>query len=222
MTRVATRAACSMGRPPIEQMDQQMDVHGDDAARLIETLGGEPAHVLGSSGGAQVGFNLAAHYPHRVHTLVAHEPPCVELLPDASQQEAFLEGVHNLYRTEGAGPAMTKFIAGGGFESSRRPDPAPPPSSDLLAAYGRMTNNLAFFFGHGIRPISRYVPEVANESPRIVVGIGETSTGQLAYRIAIALAGRLGTTPVTFPGGHTGYIDQAAAFAEKLHRVLRG
>jgi len=89
--------------------DQRMDVHGDDAAQLLAALGGEPAHVLGSSGGAQIGLNLAARYPERVHTLVAHEPPCIELLPDAAEQRAFVEGVYDTYRREGVGPAMRKF-----------------------------------------------------------------------------------------------------------------
>jgi pimeloyl-ACP methyl ester carboxylesterase len=39
---------------------QQMDVHGDDAAQLLAALCDEPAFVLGSSGGAQIGLNLAA------------------------------------------------------------------------------------------------------------------------------------------------------------------
>src|SRR5712671_5180545 len=33
----------------VAPVDTPMDVHGDDAARLIETLGGGPAYVFGSS-----------------------------------------------------------------------------------------------------------------------------------------------------------------------------
>src|SRR5438093_5548926 len=40
--------------------EQRLDVHGDDAARLIEAFGDDPAYVLGSSGGGQIGLNLAA------------------------------------------------------------------------------------------------------------------------------------------------------------------
>jgi pimeloyl-ACP methyl ester carboxylesterase len=84
--------------------DPDVNVHGDDAAQLLDELGGEPAYVLGSSGGAQIGLNLAARYPARVLTLVAHEPPCMELLPEAAQQRAFTDAVYNTYLTEGAGP----------------------------------------------------------------------------------------------------------------------
>src|SRR5260221_8915988 len=61
--------------------DQDMDVHADDAAGLIDALGGgQPAFVFGSSGGAQIGLSLAARHPAKVRALVAHEPPCGLLL----------------------------------------------------------------------------------------------------------------------------------------------
>jgi pimeloyl-ACP methyl ester carboxylesterase len=209
------------------QEDQRIDIHGDDAVRLLAMLGGEPAYVLGSSGGAQIGLNLAARYPGRVHTLVAHEPPCVELLPDAAEQRAFVEGVYETYRADGVGPAMQKFEVGTGVGSGRQLDNAPqsPPTPEMQVAFGRIMGNLDFFLAHGLKPISSYVPDVAilrAGSPRVVVGVGETSKGQLAHRTAVALADRLGTAPVAFPGDHGGYTGQPATFAERLHQVLRG
>ena len=204
--------------------DQRMDVHGDDAARLLAAMGDQSAYVLGSSGGAQIGLNLAARYPGRVHTLVAHEPPCVELLPDAAEQRAFVNTVYDTYRTHGVRPAMQKFAAGAGLRDGPQPDQAAP-SPQMREAFGRVMRNLDFFLAHGLKPISLYVPDIATlraGPARIVVGVGETSTGQLAHRTAVALAERLGTTPVTFPGDHGGYGAQPAAFAEKLHLALRG
>jgi pimeloyl-ACP methyl ester carboxylesterase len=207
--------------------DQRMDVHGDDAAQLLATLSDKPVYVLGSSGGAQIGLNLAARYPERVRTLVAHEPPCVELLPDAAEQRAFIQSLYDTYRTDGVGPAMQKFQAGAGLGGQRREGSAPqsPPSPEMQQAFARIGGNLEFFLAHGVKPISLYVPDVAAlraGSVRIVVGVGETSTGQLANRTAIALAERLETAPVTFPGDHSGYGSQPNTFAEKLHQVLRG
>ena len=43
-----------------------LDVHGDDAAALIRALGAAPVDVFGTSGGAQIGLNLAARYPDLV------------------------------------------------------------------------------------------------------------------------------------------------------------
>ena len=108
--------------------DQQMDVHGDDAAQLLAVFGGEPAYVFGSSGGAQIGLNLAARHPRLVHTLVAHEPPCLSLLPNASEQEAFVDSVYEAYLQNGVGPAMQKFMVGAGLAGGPQAhNSAPPP-----------------------------------------------------------------------------------------------
>ena len=53
---------------------------------LVSALGGGPADVFGSSGGAVVGLALVTARPGQVRTLVAHEPPVVELLPDSTQR----------------------------------------------------------------------------------------------------------------------------------------
>jgi pimeloyl-ACP methyl ester carboxylesterase len=208
--------------------DQRMDVHGNDAAQLLAAVRAEPAYVLGSSGGAQIGLNLAARYPERVHTLVAHEPPCLELLPDAEEQRAFVQLVHDIYRRDGVGPAMQMFRRGTGLGGGPQPDKAPPqspPSREMQEAFGRLNGNMDYFLSHGVKPLSLYVPVVATlraGSARVVVGVGETSTGELAHRAAVALAEQLGTAPVTFPGDHGGYGGHPAAFAERLHQVLRG
>src|SRR5206468_1559797 len=64
-------------------------------------------------------------------------------------------------------------------------------------------------------------------STRIVVGVGAESSNNLAGRAAIAVAERLGTTPVTFPGGHDGFLGgeygqtgKPDAFAATLRTVL--
>jgi pimeloyl-ACP methyl ester carboxylesterase len=204
--------------------DQRMDIHGDDAAQLLAALGKEPAHVLGSSGGAQIGLNLGARHPERVRTLIAHEPPCTELLPDAAEKRAFAESVYDTYRSTGVDAGIQRFLAGTGLGGGPRPLQGLPPNPEMQEAVSRIRSNFAFFFAHGLKTISSYVPDVATlrSSPvRIVVAVGETSSGQLAYLTAIALAERLGSAPVTFPGGHSGYAEQPAAFAEKLRQVLQ-
>jgi pimeloyl-ACP methyl ester carboxylesterase len=206
--------------------DQNMDLHGDDAAQLLAAFGGEPAFVLGSSGGAQIGLNLAARYPGRVNTLVAHEPPCIQLLPDGAEERSFTESVYETYRTAGVGPAMQKFMVGAGLASGPQPggsSPPPPQSPEMQEAFGRIQGNMGFFLAHGLKPISLFVPDVATlraGTPRIVIGVGEASAGQIAFRCAVALAQQLGTAPVFFAGGHGGYGDQPAGFAEELHQVL--
>ena len=203
--------------------DQNMDQHGDDAAQLLALFGSEPAYVLGSSGGAQIGLNMAARHPERVKTVVAHEPPCIQLLPNAEEHHRFTNDVYETYRASGAGAAMKKFLAATGIGAGRKPENAAPPPPELGESYGRMQGNLDYFFAHGFKPISLFVPDVATlraGAAHIVIGVGETSAEQVAHRTAVALAERLGVQPVIFPGGHGGYNDLPAEFADKLRSVL--
>jgi hypothetical protein len=65
---------------------------------------------------------------------------------------------------------------------------------------------------------------------RVVVGVGAESGPMLPGRAAVAVAERLGTVPVTFPGDHGGFLGGGAygstgdpdAFATTLRQVLTG
>ena len=67
----------------------------------VSVLGGAPAYVFGSSGGAVVGLALVTAHPGQVRTLVAHEPPVVELLPDSAQLRAQIQDIYDTYRADG-------------------------------------------------------------------------------------------------------------------------
>ena len=64
-------------------------------------------------------------------------------------------------------------------------------------------------------------------STRVVIGVGAESSRMIAGRAALAVAERLGTTPVTFPGEHDGFLGgeygstgEPDAFAITLCKVL--
>lgn len=86
--------------PPVEQ---RVEVQSDDAFRLIEAVVpvGERAYVFGGSSGAIVALDLLARHPDRLHRVVAHEPPCFAVLPDAAEQLAFVEEVSELSAATG-------------------------------------------------------------------------------------------------------------------------
>ena len=52
----------------------------DDLAAILEAHG--PAHVVGTSFGGSIALGLAARRPELVRSVVAHEPPLLELAPD--------------------------------------------------------------------------------------------------------------------------------------------
>ena len=195
----------------------------DDVHRLLSALGGEPAHVFGSSGGAVVGLALVTAHPGQVRTLVAHEPPVIELLPDSAQVRAQIEDMYDTYRRDGAGKAMRKFMAHAGLGDAPGQDAGAPrwePSPQQMA---RMRAAAEEFLAHLIRPTTRYRPDIEalQAAPaRIVVAVGATSEGQLANRAAVALAGQLGTTVVGFPGDHGGFVALPEQCGRVLDRVL--
>lgn len=200
-----------------EQQDQDLDVHADDARRLIESFGGEPANVFGSSGGGTIGLALAARFPGHVRTMIAHEPPVVTLLPDADHHLAQMLTVVEAWEQGGWGAGMQRFGEVIGIPPQQQD--GPPPTPEQQAAFGRMMGNFDFFLGRGVKPISGYVPDVeALKSCDIVVGIGATSEGQLAYRTGVVLAEKLGTEPVVFPGDHGGYASSPEESAELMHQ----
>jgi pimeloyl-ACP methyl ester carboxylesterase len=218
-----------------------MQVQGDDADHLLAAVGAGPAYVLGCSGGALTGLDLAARHPERVDTLVAHEPPAMNLLPDAAGWRAAFQDVVDSYRREGAGPAMQQFIStavrtGGpepaGDESGPPGQHQGPPMPDMsqmppemAEGMARMQANSEFFLTHLLPATIGYTPDVAAlraASPRIVVGAGDGSDGQMPHLAALTLAGRLGVTPVSFPGDHQGFATHAGPFAETVHQALHG
>ena len=202
--------------------DLDLDLHGDDAAGLIDAVGSGPAFVFGTSGGAQIGLNLAARHPDRVAVLVAHEPPCVLLLDDPTDALAADEAVYAAYRAGGVDAAFATFLEVSGMAGDEDGPPEPPSDAEA-ATFGRMEGNMDAFFAHGMRSLSEYVPDVAAlraGAPRVVVGLGEQSGGTLTGAASRALADRLGVAPVLFPGDHVAYTYAAEPFATRLAAVL--
>jgi pimeloyl-ACP methyl ester carboxylesterase len=204
----------------VTPQQQAGDVH-----HLVSALGGGPADVFGSSGGAVVGLALVTAHPGQVRTLVAHEPPVVELLPDSAQVQAQIQDIYDTYRADGADKAMQKFLAHAGLmpvAGQQADAPRWQPSPQQVA---RMRASTDHFLAHLLRPTTRYRPDVAalRAAPaRIVVAAGATSTGQLANRSAVALAGQLGTPVAEFPGDHGGFLAMPERFGRELARVLSG
>jgi len=217
---VVTHDPRGFARSTIDDPDQdaEADLLADDVRRLLEAVGGGPAHVFGSSGGAVTGLALVAHYPGHVQTLVAHEPPVALVLPDAEEARAGMDDVYDTYCNDGIGAAWQRFATFTGITMRPQGEDATPqpPSAEAVATSER-------FFRHGLLPIALYQPDYSalqGTPVRVVVAGGATSKGQFAQRTAAALAERLGTPLIDFPGGHTGFASDSEDFAAVLRRAL--
>ena len=204
-----------------DDADITPEVQAGDVHHLIEALGGGPVDYFGSSGGATVGLALVQAHPEDVRTLVAHEPPLMQLLDDSAEQLAAIDRIYQTYLEAGSGPAMMMFmkhIGVLGEGDAPRWEPTPEQAARMEA-----TNKV--FYEHIIRQTTAFRPslEALRAAPtRIVVGVGETSQGQLAHRTGVAFADWFGVTPVEFPGDHGGFIPLAEPFSKVLKDRLAG
>jgi pimeloyl-ACP methyl ester carboxylesterase len=242
---VVTYDPRGLGQSTVEDASRDVtpEVQADDLARLVDAVGGGPADVFASSGGAVTGLALAVRHPERVRVLVAHEPPVTELLPDAEHVRAVVDDIQDAYRDGGNGPAWAKFVSlvmhdglvtadgvprvtwpPGAVEPTEAEDTTesdagqtPPEPSQKQAADDEL------FFLRMLKPFTRCVPDVdalRSGRPRVVIGVGEASKGEVAARSATALAARLGVPTTAFPGDHGGFMSDPEAFASRLRQTL--
>jgi pimeloyl-ACP methyl ester carboxylesterase len=208
--------------------DIPVALHAADAVAILSAMGSEPASAYGNSGGATIGLELVTRHPDLVDTLVAHEPPLMELLPDAALWRSGFEDITKAYEAEGVFAAMGKFGAmveeGGPKYSEEMQQSQEPPTPEAQEMMSRMTGNFDLFIAHEIRLIGAYVPDIEAlraASTRIVSAAGETSGEQASRRAAIALAERLGIAETDLPGAHGGWGSDPQEFADRLRAVLQ-
>lgn len=206
--------------------------HADDLHRLISELDAGPVDIFASSGGAVNALALVARHPEQVRTLVAHEPPTAQVLPDREPALAALRDVRETYQRSGLGAGMAKFIA---LASNKGPIPADFADQPVdPAMFGLPTEDDGsrddVLLGQNLVSCTHYNPDfdaLRAASTRIVLAAGAESEGELAHRGAVGVAERLDLKPVTFPSNHGGFLGgeygQAGdpdAFASTLREVL--
>ncbi|WP_353944200.1 alpha/beta hydrolase [Streptomyces sp. HUAS MG91] len=207
--------------------EQRVPVHADDARRLLDAVSpAEPAYVAGASSGAIVALDLLARHPGRVRRAVAHEPPSWSVLPDAAEQLAFFDEVHELFAREGLEAAGERFLRGigGAMEPAtwmRGPD-LPPRTRDMLV---RLAANAPLAVEHEYRSFAAYVPDLdalAAVRHRLTLAIGARTRPHLPHRPAALMADRLDLDLSLFPGAHNGWSTHPAETANLLRTHLLG
>jgi pimeloyl-ACP methyl ester carboxylesterase len=202
------------------EQDSTPELRADDLARLIAHVDAGPAAVLGSSGGAVTALALVQAHPELVRTAVAHEPPFFALLDDREELTAQNEDLIATHLSGDVIGAWKKFmdmtriaLPDGMVEQIFGGERAPQDVADERRWYA-----------HELRGTAYWQPDLAAlraAASRIVIGIGEDSTGQHCDRTSRALADALGIEPMMFPGDHTGFVTEPERFAPRLRSALQ-
>lgn len=213
--------------------ETQVEEHADDLHRLIAAVSEDPVDVFASSGGAVNALALVARHPRQVHTLVAHEPPAAQVLPDREEALAATRDIRTAYDRGGPGAGMAAFITlvshrgpiPAGFIAQATPDPTTfglPTEDDGTRDDVLIAQNLISCTHH-----EHDIESLRAVSTRIVPTVGAESEGEMAHRAGVALAERLGLQPVVFPSNHGGFLGgeygqqgDPEAFAAALRGVL--
>jgi pimeloyl-ACP methyl ester carboxylesterase len=221
------RSTRSDGRTDNTPETQAADVHA-----LIQAVGG-PVDLFASSGGAVTALELVASYPDDIVTLVAHEPPIIDVLPDAPAARRARDGFMEAYQAKGWGAGMAAFMQMSSWQGEYTDEyfalPAPDPAQFGMPAEddGKRDDPL---LGTSSLAITDYYPRVdalKAARTRIVIAVGEETGNAFTARTAQYTAKLLGQEPVVFPshhggfmGGEFGYAGKPEEFGVKLREVL--
>jgi pimeloyl-ACP methyl ester carboxylesterase len=205
------------GRLGLPVADQRVEAWSDGACRVLDEVlpQGGAAYVLGTSSGAVAALDLLARHPERLRHVVAHEPPCVGVLPDGARQQAMFQEVYDTYRAAGLEAAAGRMVAG---LAERQPEDLPQGQPPSRAE--ELTNPMALFLVHVLRQFTSYTPALDSLGSRLTLAAGADSRGQLLFRTAEFVAERTRSGFVEFPGGHLGALEHPVAFAERLAETL--
>ena len=189
----------------------------DDAAALLRHVGAGASVVFGTSGGAIIALKLAIRAPELARHIIVHEPPFMQVLPDAAELgRTFQAQVEQALATRGAHGAMELFIReNAGNDVFDRLDPT---------LRERMIANGPSFFGHELAMFMSWIPsetELAGLRVPVCTLAGQDNRGTDYYRAAEWLAKALSADLVEIPGAHAPYLARPREFAAALLPLLK-
>ena len=216
ITVVSYDRRCNSRSSGDRSVDMTVAQQARDAASVIKAMGDGKAVVVGRSGGAIIGLELATTMPEVIDFLIVYEAPVIEMLPmaDAEKWRSFLGNIFTKNQFEGSQAAQTEFMA----SLINVPDsPLPTDLNDRISA------NVDFFFKHEFRAFFRYVPNIETirkNNVQMVTAIGRDSDNAYYVQTTRALAAKLGCENVEFPGHHDLSLWMPKEFANAIQKTL--
>lgn len=220
-------------RPEGAATETNPELHADDIRQVIEGLHAGPVDVFATSGGAVNALALVAAHPGLVRTLVAHEPPLAQFVPDRDVVLAVNQDFADTYQRAGSGPAMAKFIrfvmTEGPITSAYLDQPDPDPAMFGLPTEddGSRDDPLLWQNNRTCVPYQPDLDALRSTPTRVVVAAGEESAREFTGRASTGLADALGLELTVFPSHHAGFLGgefgqqgRPTEFAARLREEL--
>lgn len=223
------------------EMPYRLERDADDAAALLAHLssssnatlnpaaassaGSNGTLIFGTSSGAIVGLELLLRHPSAVDLLIAHEPPLSYALGadwgyGASVEVVFVD-IYETYLASGIDAAAAQFVGNASAEAD--------PSPEAAAAWWALTDpgrvaNAELFFSAEIAnytawPVNESIAALQARAGQVVFDIG-AACAVPSCNISEALAGEVGVSLYTTPGGHLGYVSEPEGFSEKITSIF--
>lgn len=191
---------------PSTSVEQQ----ADDVVGLLGELGLGPATLVGTSQGASIALAAALQAPHRCARVVLHDPAVMTVLADPDGALAAVQPVIGAGMAAG-GPA-------GGAEAFFRFTDEPGFEAVPAETRARMLGNAQVLFESEFGVFSGWRPDAARLAglgvPLVLI-VGER-TAPFFAEAAAWLAAASGADVHAAPGGHLGYAEHPARFADLL------
>jgi pimeloyl-ACP methyl ester carboxylesterase len=216
-TVVSYDRRCNSRSSGNRSVDMTVAQQARDAASIIRATGSGKAFVVGRSGGAIIGLELAATMPEVIDFLIVYEAPVIEILPkaDAEKWRSFVYNIYTKSQHEGSQAAQTEFM---GSLINVPDSPFPPDLND------RISSNVDFFFEHEFRTFFGYLPNIEiirKNNVHMVTAIGRESDNAYYVQATRALAAKLGCENVEFPGHHDVSFWMPKDFANAIRQILK-
>lgn len=218
LTVVSYDRRCNSRSSGDRSVDMSIAQQARDAASIIKHVGDGKAVVVGRSGGAIIGLELAATMPELIDFLIVYEAPVIEILPktDAEKWRSFVNNIYRKSQHEGSQAAQTEFMG------SLINVPNSPLAPDLNH---RITGNVDFFFDHEFRSFFGYMPNIEiirKNNINMITAIGRESDDAYYVQATRKLAGMLGCEILEFPGHHDLSLWMPKEFANAIQNALEG
>jgi pimeloyl-ACP methyl ester carboxylesterase len=206
-----------------QDFTNRVEVDASDSSRLIEHISSDKsAFVFGTSSGAIVALTLLSRFPNNVLGLVAHEPPCTDVLnaEDKRNTAGFMNFIYDLYREKGPNEALQLFLSNFSVESE---------SNHMLECMdirldAEVRANTLFWFEFELKQYTSFCLDVSTLkkfATKIIPAAGALSGNGATVGPIMTLSVMLGQEVKHLPGAHIGYICHPNDFAASLSQMLQ-